>query len=92
MDFVISDTRRSEIEARVLAAISRLFGIAPSDLGPTSHMDELPAWDSMGHMELIVTLEREFGVSLPTYRLHEMVSVPAIVDALLELDAGGAAT
>lgn len=55
-------------------------------------MDELPAWDSMGHMELIVTLERDFGVSLPTYRLHEMVSVPAIVDALLELDAGGAAT
>lgn len=47
-----SDSRRSDLEARVLATLSGLFGIPPSDLTPSSHMDELPAWDSMGHMEL----------------------------------------
>lgn len=92
MDIVTHDARRSGVESRVLDTISELFNIAPSDLTPSSHMDELPAWDSMGHMELMVTLESAFGVTVPTYRLPDMVSVPAIVDTMLELGAGGPMT
>ena len=36
----------------------------------------------MGHMTVVMELEKEFNVRFPPYRLPEMVDVPAIVQTL----------
>ena len=50
-------------------------------------MESVPGWDSLGHMNLVVELEREFGVSFPLYLLPEMLDMDSIVRETLKLKA-----
>ena len=40
---------------------------------------DLPQWDSMGHMEVLVALEKEYGVEVTAETITNLVSVVAIV-------------
>jgi acyl carrier protein len=46
----------------------------PDDATPES----VKGWDSLGHIELMLALEMEFGVPLPTETIIELVSLEAI--------------
>ena len=41
--------------------------------------NEIPAWDSMGHVELASSLERAFGITFDVDDLMEMESVKEIL-------------
>jgi acyl carrier protein len=45
---------------------------------------ELPEWDSLAHMRLVASLEREFGVVLFDNCTAELTSVGSILAALSE--------
>jgi len=45
-------------------------------------MDNLEAWDSLKHMDLIVSLEHEFGIELTLGEIMIMRSVVAIKQVL----------
>lgn len=68
-------------EQRVVEAIGRALGHRPDHVTPL-RMGSSPGWDSMGHMTVVMELEKEFNVRFPPYRLPEMVDVPAIVQTL----------
>lgn len=81
----------SSLKQKVIATLASTFRVPADAIAHTSRLGEPPAWDSMGHMELIVSLERDFGVSFPSYRLPELISVAEIVAALRELGVDSAA-
>lgn len=70
------------LEARVRSLIAATFRVEEADLPADLRMGSIPSWDSMGHMELILELERAFGVTFPTYAVAELVSIPDIVRML----------
>ena len=72
------------IEGRVCALITRTFGLPPNQSANDLRMGAVPGWDSMGHMNLIVELENEFGVSFPTPQIAELVDVPSICRGVVE--------
>lgn len=39
---------------------------------------DLPQWDSMGHMEVMMALEAEFGVEINADTIAALTSIPAI--------------
>jgi acyl carrier protein len=45
-------------------------------------MGSTPGWDSMGHMSVVMEIEKEFNVRFPPYRLPELVDVPSIAKTL----------
>jgi acyl carrier protein len=45
---------------------------------PDLAFGDLPQWDSMGHMEVMMFLEEQFGVEINTETIAELVSIPAI--------------
>jgi len=45
-------------------------------------MGSLPLWDSMGHMQLLIEIEKEFGLTFPTYEIAELLSTEAIIKAV----------
>ena len=45
-------------------------------------MGSTPGWDSMGHMTVVMELEKEFQTSFPSYRLPELVDVSSIARAV----------
>ncbi len=45
---------------------------------------DLPQWDSMGHMEVMMQLEERFGVEVSADTIAALTSVPAICAYLKE--------
>jgi acyl carrier protein len=70
------------IDARVRTVIARAFQLSAADAQGDLRMGGLPQWDSMGHMMLVMELEREFGVTFPSFELAELQTIDTIVAAL----------
>jgi len=58
--------------------IGKVFKVDPDELDNSSSPDTIKAWDSMGHLNLIMELEAEYNVSIAIADAVEMVSVEKI--------------
>jgi len=67
-----------ELLAIVKAAFSSTFDIDPQTITFDSTPNDIPAWDSMGHVELASSLEHAFGVSFDVDDLMAMENVKEI--------------
>lgn len=67
-----------ELLAKVKAAFSSTFDIDPQTITLDSTPNDIPAWDSMGHVELASSLERAFGLSFDVDDLMAMEDVKEI--------------
>ena len=71
----------NSIQRRVEKTVARVFDVPPSEaasLGLGLH----PRWDSMAHMELVMEIEKEFGLRFPTYEIGELLNPAAITKAV----------
>ena len=62
--------------------LSDLFGIPADRITNTFSMKDTPVWDSLRHMELIISLENEFDVQLTAEEITEMLNFEKIVETL----------
>lgn len=53
-----------DVEERLLVIAERCFRTERSAISLSSSPDELLGWDSMAHMEFVISLEDEFGIKL----------------------------
>jgi acyl carrier protein len=65
-----------------------ILKVESGSLGPDSSNDTIPSWDSLRHMNLILALEEEFGVSIPDEEAANITSYPLIKLTLEELLQG----
>ena len=75
-------TVESTIEQRVRGAVARALGMRSVDPAVLLQMGATPGWDSMGHMAVVMELEKEFKTTFPPYRLTELVDIPSIAKAV----------
>lgn len=78
----MDESTNSDIDQRVRQTLARVFQLAPDEVAGDLSMGSNPRWDSMGHMQLLMELEREFGVTFPTYEIAELLSIGAITKAV----------
>jgi acyl carrier protein len=66
-------------DADILAGLTDLFREVFDDpsiaLSATTTADDIPAWDSMNHITIVVEAERRFGVKFQTAEIEEMKNV-----------------
>ena len=56
---------------------------APPELvTPELSFGDLPQWDSMGHMEVMLALELQYGIEINADTIANLVSIPAICSYL----------
>ncbi len=72
-------------EAKLKSVIAAVLGVPVASIGPDSSQDTIEAWDSLKHMNLVLALEQEFGVSVPDEEAAEITSYPLIKVVLSEL-------
>ena len=65
-------------KVRVRSAILRALHLQGSP-GLPLQMGMTPGWDSLGHMTVVLELEREFGLRVPVTRIAELTDVDSIV-------------
>ncbi|MBL8984820.1 MAG: acyl carrier protein [Gemmatimonadales bacterium] len=58
--------------------VARAFGVAASQVTDQTSNQNLPEWDSLGHITLVVELESTYGVSLSPDEALQVTSVDAI--------------
>lgn len=67
--------------------MSEVLGVPVPAITRDSSPDTIPAWDSLGHMNLCVALEEEFRVHFNDRQVVNMMSYNSIVQTLTQLHA-----
>jgi acyl carrier protein len=63
----------------VQTAFKTAFDVEPQSVTLETKPGDIPAWDSMGHVALVSSLERAFGLSFDVDEVMEMENVAQIV-------------
>lgn len=64
--------------------ISITLGIPAGKITEATTNNDLSAWDSLGHVNLMIALEESFDIYLDVEDFPKLISVPAILDYLRE--------
>jgi acyl carrier protein len=73
------ETETGVILAQVQEAFHKAFDTDPQLISLETTPSDVPAWDSVGHLDLANRLEQVFGITLDVDDLMEMESVREIV-------------
>jgi acyl carrier protein len=76
--------QEEELLDQVRALLEERFGLPPGTVTPDLAFGDVPQWDSLGHIELLIGLEEKFGVDVDIVLISELTSVPAICGFLKE--------
>jgi acyl carrier protein len=70
------------MKERLAAAFGKTFGFDPKNFSLELAPEQVPNWDSIGHMNLVATLEQEFGLQFEVDEIMEMSSPQKILEIL----------
>lgn len=70
------------MSSKVRHIIAEVIGVPVEQVGDDASPATLEAWDSLRHMNLIVALEEELGVTFDDDALSRLTSLPAILAEL----------
>jgi len=73
------------LDERLKDVMSAVFEVEPSEINEDSSQDNIAGWDSVKSLALIVSLEEEFGVSIPLEEVVNMTNFKYIKLTLEEL-------
>ena len=65
-------------EDRLVRTAADVLGVTPDALSEDASPDTVSSWDSLGHLNLVIALEEEFGVSLSADDVLAMRDVGSI--------------
>ena len=58
------------------------WGISPDQIPPDAGFNDIVQWDSIGHVNLLIALEKEYNISIDFETLTKLVSISAIAECL----------
>ena len=67
---------------RLAGVFEKAFGLETGKFSPNLAPEDVPNWDSVGHMNLVMFLEQEFGGPFEVDEIMEMSSPQKIIDIL----------
>jgi acyl carrier protein len=73
-----------ELEQLVKNTIARIFRVNVSLINEDTSAETIDAWDSLGHMRLVLSLEEEFGIMFDEHQIVKMVTVPQIFSVIMD--------
>jgi acyl carrier protein len=63
---------------RIKQVMSVVFEISPDQINENTSIDNIGNWDSLKHLNLILALEEEFGISIPDEEVGDLVNFKLI--------------
>jgi acyl carrier protein len=70
------------IIARIGKVFETAFTVPALQVTSETTPDDVPKWDSLGHMNMVSILEKEFGLQFELDEVMEMATVRNILDIL----------
>ena len=75
------------IEGRVRDVIASVFSLSPENLPARLEPDTVPGWSSLRQVQLMMALEKEFGVEVDPIVMPDLVTEEAIVEYMRDVAA-----
>ena len=72
------------LEDRIKYVMSAVFELPIDQITDDISSDNINAWDSLKHMNLVVALEDEFNVQFTDDNIIELINMKLIIAVLLE--------
>ena len=70
------------MDMRLAKTLSEVFGVSEDKINLSLSKDNQENWDSLKQMDLVLSLEREYGIQLTFDEIRKMTSVPEIEKVL----------
>jgi acyl carrier protein len=80
----MSEIDHTEIIERIQILLTEALQIPPDLVTPELAFGDLPQWDSLGHMEIMLRLEDQFNVEITGDTIAQLISIPEICRYLQE--------
>jgi acyl carrier protein len=71
-----------ELQSEVRQTVADVFALDPASVTDATSPETTPAWDSIGHLNLILAVEQQFGVSFDPDRIPKLTSIQALADEI----------
>jgi len=68
------------IQEKVIQVLINIFQVSPDKISTETTSDNVENWDSMNHINMILALEQEFGISYDEEQAVSMLSVGEIIE------------
>jgi len=67
--------------------VADIFSVSAETVVSTSSPESIEKWDSMSHLNLVLSLEQGFGVAFTPDEIPELISVQAICEKVKQKQA-----
>ncbi len=74
----------SSLNHHIQAIVAEAIQVPVELMTPDLAFGDLPEWDSMGHMEVMMILEQHYGVEINADTIAKLISIPEIQKYLEE--------
>ncbi|MAL78748.1 MAG: hypothetical protein CMN55_06480 [Sneathiella sp.] len=67
---------------KLVSVLAEVFNLQPDQIVPELTKENVGSWDSLKQMDLVISLERQYGVTLQVEDIIQLVSVAKIAEVL----------
>jgi len=76
----------ASVPERIRRVMAKALRVNESSITDSLRINGIPAWNSLGHMSLVVSLEKEFGIRISGAKVASLTSFEAIVREITSLN------
>lgn len=73
-----------DLKLQIQQVIADIFGLAPESVDSNTSPETVDDWDSISHLNLVLSLEDSFQVSFLPDEIAKLVSVEAILEQIAQ--------
>lgn len=70
------------LDQTVKNIISNVFGVEVGSINEGTNADNTHGWDSLGHLRLVLAIERELGITIEPKHFIKMLNYEGIIDVV----------
>jgi acyl carrier protein len=70
------------MENRLISILADVFGLREAEVHTGLTKDDVDSWDSLKQMDLVVSLEKEYQITLEISDILKMTAVKSIMEVL----------
>jgi acyl carrier protein len=75
---MMNSSETSILSQRIQSLLAEAIQVPGEMVTADLSFGDLPQWDSLGHMEVMLRLEEEFGVAIDADTIAQLISIPEI--------------
>lgn len=76
-----------KVNSKLAEVASQILKVNPKQLSLKSSTDTVEAWDSLGHLRLVLKVEEKFGVKFLTEEIPQLTNLDRLQKALSQKGA-----